>query len=51
MVPDWQTDFVYFSGLLPARHPDLWSRLVATLDALGVGHRLIEATRDVWARD
>jgi agmatine deiminase len=51
MVPDWQTELVYFSGLLPARHPELWSRLIAILDAASVGHRLIKGTRDIWARD
>jgi agmatine/peptidylarginine deiminase len=51
MIPDWQTDLVYFSDLLAARHPDLWSRLVAILDAAGVPHRLIEGTRDIWVRD
>src|SRR5205823_4111780 len=51
MIPDWQTDLVYFSDLLLARHPDLWSRLVAILDAAGVGHRLIEGSRDIWTRD
>lgn len=51
MITDWQTDSVHFSALLPARHPDLWSRLVAVLDAAGVPHRLIEGTRDIWVRD
>src|SRR5690242_5254732 len=51
MVPDWQTNFVLFSDLLPARHPVLWAGLVGILDQAGVGHRLIEGTRDVWVRD
>ncbi len=51
MIPDWQTDIVHFSDLLPARHPDLWSRLVAVLDAAGVSYGLIVGTRDIWARD
>ncbi len=51
MIPDWHTDSVHFSALLPARHPDLWSRLVAVLDDAGVPHRLIEGTSDIWARD
>jgi agmatine/peptidylarginine deiminase len=51
MIPDWQTDFVYFSDLLPTRHPDLWSRLVAVLGDAGVPNRLIRGTRDIWVRD
>jgi agmatine/peptidylarginine deiminase len=51
LIPDWQTDVIYFSDLLPARHPDLWPRLVAVLDAAGVGHRLLKDTRDIWVRD
>ncbi len=51
MIPDWQTDRVYFSALLPTRHPDLWSRLTTVLKTAGVGYRLLEGTRDVWVRD
>jgi agmatine deiminase len=51
MIPDWQTTFVYFSALLLARHPALWEGLVRVLDEAGVGHRLLEGTRDVWVRD
>ncbi len=47
----FRTDLVHFSALLPARHPDLWSRLVVVLDDAGVPHRLIEGTRDIWVRD
>ena len=51
MIPDWDTDAVHFSDLLPVRQPDLWTRLVAILDAIGVGYRLVEGTRDIWVRD
>jgi agmatine/peptidylarginine deiminase len=51
MIPDWQTDCVYFSGLLPAEHPALWESLNRLLDAAGVEHRLLARTRDIWVRD
>ncbi|HTU18695.1 MAG TPA: agmatine deiminase family protein [Gemmataceae bacterium] len=51
MIPDWQTDLVFFSDLLQARHPDLLQGLVRILDEAGVGHRLLGGTRDIWARD
>lgn len=51
MIADWHTNSVHFSALLPARHPALWSRLVAVLDKVRVPHGLIEGTRDVWVRD
>lgn len=51
MIADWDTDTVHFSSLLPDRHPALWSRLVAILDAAGIPHGLIEGTRDIWVRD
>lgn len=51
MIPDWHTDTVYFSGLLPARHPVLWESLSCILVAAGVEPRLLGGTRDIWARD
>jgi agmatine deiminase len=51
MIPDWQTNCVFFSRLLPDRHPTIWSRLSAILRGHGVPVRLLDATRDIWARD
>jgi agmatine deiminase len=51
MIPDWQTDFVSFSDLLPARHPALWEKLLRILDRGGIGCRLLPHTRDIWVRD
>ena len=51
MIPDWEANCVYFSDLLPDRHPGLWARLAAILDQAGVGHRLLPNTRDIWCRD
>ncbi len=27
MIPDWETNRVYFSDLLPVRHPKVWQQL------------------------
>jgi agmatine deiminase len=51
MIPDWQTNSVYFSDRLPGRYRKLWEGLVRVLDRAGVGHRRLEGTCDIWARD
>jgi hypothetical protein len=51
MIPDWKTNCVYFSGLLPDRHPRLWEQLAGILRKHRIPVRLIDGTRDVWARD
>ncbi len=51
MIPDWETTEVFFSALLPVRHPDFWSRFAGLLAGTGVEPRLLAGTRDVWARD
>src|SRR5690242_20673673 len=51
MIPDWQTNVVYFSDLLLTRHRDVWEGLVRVLDEASVEHCLIGGTRDIWARD
>jgi agmatine deiminase len=51
MVPDWQTNRVYFSRLLPKGVPKLWAKLEKTLKGHGVPIKLLDHTRDIWARD
>ena len=51
MIPDWKTNCVYFSGLLPDRHPRLWEQLAGILRKHRIPTRLIDGTRDLWARD
>jgi agmatine deiminase len=51
MIPDWDTNCVFVSALLPARHPLLWEELVRALDQNHVEHHLLQATRDIWVRD
>jgi len=51
MVPDWETNFVYFSNLLPDRYPGLWRQLSGTLLTHDVVFELVQGTRDIWVRD
>ena len=51
MVPDWETNFVYFSSWLPGRYPGLWRQLSGTLHTHGVPYGLVEGTKDIWVRD
>ena len=51
MIPDWETNCVYFSSLLPGRYPKLWEQLSEVLRNHRIPARLIDGTRDVWARD
>ena len=51
MIPDWKTNCVYFSDLLPDRHPRLWEQLAGILHKHRIPVTLIDGTRDVWARD
>jgi agmatine deiminase len=51
MIPDWKTNCVFFSRLLPSRYPAMWNRLAKILHDHRVPVRLLDATRDIWARD
>ena len=51
MTPDWFTNYIYFSGLLPSRHPLVWAKLDRILLSHGIGFHLLDATKDVWCRD
>lgn len=51
MVPDWQTNGVYVSHLLPKRHVELWESLKAVLAANGVTVRQVRGAKDLWVRD
>lgn len=51
MIPDWQTNTVYFSKLFPRRHRALWKRLTEILREHAVPFGLLEKTKDIWARD
>lgn len=51
MIPDWNCNTVYFSGLLPRRLPRLWTELTGHFRDVNVEVRLLDGTRDIWARD
>ncbi|NUQ61183.1 MAG: agmatine deiminase family protein [Pirellulales bacterium] len=51
MAPDWETNMVYFSGLLGRRYPGLCKRVVGVLENHAVPVRFLEATADIWIRD
>lgn len=51
MKTDIDTDFVYFSGLLPERRPSLFARLKKALTLRGVAYGLLPHTSDIWCRD
>lgn len=51
MIPDWETNVVYFSEILCARHPGLWQRLTDILREHHVAIRILHDTSDIWARD
>jgi hypothetical protein len=51
MIADWQTNKVYFSGILRQRFPEVYNRLTDALNAFGYSPKEIPHTRDIWARD
>ncbi|MFI5151500.1 MAG: agmatine deiminase family protein [Bacteroidia bacterium] len=44
-------DTLYFSSLLPARHPVLWNKIGGAVREKGIRHFLLDQTADIWARD
>lgn len=51
MIPDCQTNKVYFSDLLPKQLPTLASDLTRHLERAGVAVGYIQGTKDIWCRD
>jgi agmatine deiminase len=51
MVPDWETNLVYFSRLLAERHPALCCRVGRVLEEHRVPVRFLEGTADIWIQD
>lgn len=51
MIPDYETNCVYFSDLFPKRHPELASLLTSLLEDAGVLVRHVFGTNDIWCRD
>ena len=51
MIPDWETNCVYFSRLLGEQYSDLLDRLTQVLRTQEVEVRFLDGTKDIWARD
>lgn len=54
MIQDKDTNIVYFSEWLPAKHgghPDFFRRLTALLDKVGIKWDILKHTADYWVRD
>jgi agmatine deiminase len=51
MIPEWSTNFIYFSELLPTRHPKLWKQLKEILVNPHVNFGFLNNTKDIWCRD
>lgn len=51
MITDMETDIVYFSGLLPKKHPSFYKRMHKLLELKGVKYALLSDTNDIWCRD
>lgn len=52
MITDKETNFVYFSGLLPRRHSAFFKELTVILKRKGIKYGLLPYTNDnIWCRD
>jgi len=51
VVPDWETNLVYFSRLLAQRHRALFDGVSRVLEEHRIPVRFLEGTADVWIRD
>ena len=51
MITDNKTNFVYFSALLPQRHPKFFKELRVILERKRIKCGLLPDTNDIWCRD
>jgi agmatine/peptidylarginine deiminase len=51
MIPDWQTNKVYFSSRLEIDYPAIHANIRNALIALKIEPQYLYDTKDVWARD
>jgi agmatine deiminase len=51
MIPDWQVNCVFLAAMLKDRHPSVFTHLRQILLSHGIEVHLLEAVRDIWARD
>jgi agmatine deiminase len=51
MVPDWETNTVLISDVLPTQHPEIVRRLETILQEHGISLATVPGTSDIWIRD
>jgi len=51
MITGFQTNTVFFAGLLPEQCPVMYGRMQEILDDNGIDYRLLSTTNDIWCRD
>ncbi len=51
MVPEWKTNFLYFSDLLPSKYPIFWRNLAEILQQAEINYNFLPHTKDIWCRD
>lgn len=51
MINHSSTNILYLSDLLPKKFPDFYKTFTSLLDQYKIEHKLIEGTKDIWARD
>jgi len=51
MITDQETNLVYFSDLLPKRHPAFFKELKAILERKRIEYGILPQTNDIWCRD
>jgi agmatine deiminase len=51
VIPDWQTNFVYVSGLLRRYDPKVSASLESILKQTGTPVAFLPETKDIWCRD
>lgn len=51
MIPENRNNKVYFSSKLRDVSPVAYKGVTEILDSYGVGHSLLDGTKDIWARD
>jgi len=51
MIPEWETNYIYFSDLLPIQYPLFWENLKKLLNKAQIKYDLLPYTSDIWCRD
>lgn len=51
MITDEETNFVYFSDLLPQQFYEEWLNIKEKLDKYNISYDFLKDTKDIWCRD